>query len=346
MPSREPAVRIASVATAVPPFAMEQQNAGAYLEEHFGARLTPRSRTVLRQVFAHPSVRKRHFAIEDPASLIDEDPDRRVARFTRWAVDLSEQAARKALGQIGLAPADVSRLVVNTCTGYLCPGIATYLIERLGLRARHPRARPRRQRLRRRGGRPPTGGIAPATPPKRAEERARDALRRRGNLQRHVPDGRRPQPDRLERAVLRRRGGGRAVGPRGLARRGGRTGTHRRRQPLRPGAPRRHPLRPQERPAPQPAFDPAPADRPGADGGTGAPPAFGEWPARRRRPALGAASGRRESHRLAPGRARPDRRAVGPRAPSSPSTATSPRPPSGSCCGRSWMQASPPATGA
>ncbi|MGD0999300.1 MAG: type III polyketide synthase [Candidatus Brocadiia bacterium] len=134
MPSREPAVRIASVATATPPFAMEQQNAGAYLEEHFGARLTPRSRTVLRQVFAHPSVRTRHFALEDPACLVDEDPDRRVARYTRWAVDLSEKAAREALKQAGLGPADVSRLVVNTCTGYLCPGIATYLIERLGLR--------------------------------------------------------------------------------------------------------------------------------------------------------------------------------------------------------------------
>ena len=133
MPSREHAVRIASVATATPPFAMEQQNAGAFLEEHFGARLTPRSRAVLRQVFAHPSVRNRHFALEDPACLVDEYPDRRVARFTRWAVDLSEQAARKALSQAGLGPADVSNLVVNTCTGYLCPGISTYLIERLDL---------------------------------------------------------------------------------------------------------------------------------------------------------------------------------------------------------------------
>ncbi len=133
MPSSEHAVRIASVATATPPFAMEQRNAGTFLEEQFGARLTPRSRTVLRQVFAHPSVRKRHFALDDPACLTDEDPDRRVARFTRWAVDLSEQAARKALTQNGLGPADVSSLVVNTCTGYLCPGLATYLIERLDL---------------------------------------------------------------------------------------------------------------------------------------------------------------------------------------------------------------------
>ena len=97
MTSREPIVRIASVATATPPFAMEQQDAGAFLEAHFGAGLTPRSRTVLRQVFAHPSVQQRHFALEDPACLVDEDPDQRVARFTRWAVDLSEQAARKAL---------------------------------------------------------------------------------------------------------------------------------------------------------------------------------------------------------------------------------------------------------
>ncbi len=48
-------------------------------------------------------------------------------------VDLSAEAATKALSLAGLDSSSVSGLVVNTCTGYICPGISTYLIERMGL---------------------------------------------------------------------------------------------------------------------------------------------------------------------------------------------------------------------
>ncbi len=64
---------------------------------------------------------------------MDEDLDARVARFTHWSQELSAQAINRALEQVGLGAGDVSGLVVNTCTGYICPGISTYLIEKLGL---------------------------------------------------------------------------------------------------------------------------------------------------------------------------------------------------------------------
>ncbi len=99
----------------------------------FKDRLTPRSLTLMKKVFAHPSIKKRYFAIEDSESFFGEDPDSRIARFTRWSLELCEQAIRKALADAGLTPADVSTLVVNTCTGYICPGISTYLLEKLGI---------------------------------------------------------------------------------------------------------------------------------------------------------------------------------------------------------------------
>jgi alkylresorcinol/alkylpyrone synthase len=51
-------------------------------------------------------------------------------------VSLSGKAARKALLDAGMGPEDVTALIVNTCTGSLCPGLSTYLVERLGLSAR------------------------------------------------------------------------------------------------------------------------------------------------------------------------------------------------------------------
>lgn len=76
---------------------------------------------------------KRHFAIDDQESFFSESPDSRIARFTRWSIDLSAEAILDALAKAGLTTRDISGLVVNTCTGYICPGISTYLIEKLAL---------------------------------------------------------------------------------------------------------------------------------------------------------------------------------------------------------------------
>ena len=131
--SPNPAVRLAAVATATPPYTADQQEAEAFFLRHYGPRLSPLSLRLLRKFLAHPSIRQRRFALSHPDCLVAEDPDQRIERFTRWALDLSERAGREALERAGLAPADISALVVNTCTGYLCPGLSSYLLERLNL---------------------------------------------------------------------------------------------------------------------------------------------------------------------------------------------------------------------
>ncbi|GJQ59832.1 MAG: hypothetical protein SCALA701_26330 [Candidatus Scalindua sp.] len=95
--------------------------------------LGPKSLSKLAKIFAHPSIKRRHIAVKEIDSLVDEDPDRRIARFTKWAVALSAQAVKEAIDQAGITTDDITGLVVNTCTGYICPGISTYLIEELGL---------------------------------------------------------------------------------------------------------------------------------------------------------------------------------------------------------------------
>lgn len=93
-------------------------------------------RSLAHRLFEHPSILKRNFGFERPEELIDEDPDRRIGRYARWAIELSARAASQAMEEAKVLPEGVSYLIVNTCTGYLCPGISTYLIERLGLPAR------------------------------------------------------------------------------------------------------------------------------------------------------------------------------------------------------------------
>ncbi len=126
-------ISIASVRVAKPPFTITQEQAKTFLLKHYSDRLSSKNLAVLRKIFDHPSISRRHLAIESLECLVNEHPDSRIDRFTHWAVDLSSQAIEKALTQAGLTIDTVSGLVVNTCTGYICPGISTYLLERLGL---------------------------------------------------------------------------------------------------------------------------------------------------------------------------------------------------------------------
>ena len=128
--------RIASVGKASPSFSLEQKLGCELIKKNYADILRPRSIEVLEKIMAHPSIRKRHIAVEGIHELIsfkNEDPDTRIARFTRWGTRLSADAIRKAVESAGIGLDEICVLVVNTCTGYLCPGLTSYIIEDLGL---------------------------------------------------------------------------------------------------------------------------------------------------------------------------------------------------------------------
>ena len=125
-------VSIASLGLATPPYSVKQSEAEAFLRNHYSKVLEPRSLSKMVKIFAHPCVLNRYIAVNDLECLVNEDPDTRIDRFTHWAVELSSQAINNALEQAGITTEDVTGLVVNTCTGYICPGISTYLLEKLG----------------------------------------------------------------------------------------------------------------------------------------------------------------------------------------------------------------------
>jgi len=133
------AVHLAAMATATPPYTVERDEAQAFFDTHYTHRLRSRSLQTMKKLLAHPGIRRRHLALNDTRCLVDEDPDRRIDRFTRWAVELSAQAVGSALCRGRIRADQVAVLVVNTCTGYLCPGLSSYLIEKMGF-SRNTRA--------------------------------------------------------------------------------------------------------------------------------------------------------------------------------------------------------------
>ncbi len=87
-------------------------------------------------LMGNSGIRKRHFAVEDVNEILDFPAQRLYHEFERHAPALAAEALGKALRRAGqgLEARDLDALFVSTCTGYLCPGVSSYVAERLGMR--------------------------------------------------------------------------------------------------------------------------------------------------------------------------------------------------------------------
>ena len=100
------------------------------------ARLTPRSRAILRKVLCGGNgIATRHLALDPLSQAFELTPDVLQARFTTHAPALATQAAERALKDAGCKAGEIDAILISTCTGYLCPGLTSYVSERLGLRS-------------------------------------------------------------------------------------------------------------------------------------------------------------------------------------------------------------------
>ena len=98
-------------------------------------QLTPRSRAILKTVLTGKNgIATRNLALEPLGEVFDLTPDALMARFTRHAPALAAEAAVKALAAADVAAEQIDAVIVSTCTGYLCPGLSSYVSERVGLR--------------------------------------------------------------------------------------------------------------------------------------------------------------------------------------------------------------------
>ncbi len=127
------APRLASLATAVPPYPLDQ----AAVRER--ARLIFRRReaemTRLLPVYDNAGIRRRYSCV--PLDWYGQEVGwrERNALYERHALDLLETAARRALDGAGLAPQDIDALVTVSTTGLATPSLDARLMGRLPFRA-------------------------------------------------------------------------------------------------------------------------------------------------------------------------------------------------------------------
>jgi alkylresorcinol/alkylpyrone synthase len=132
-----PRMLIVGLGTAAPRQCYAQKECWEALQQatQFGD-LNPRSRAILKKILTGQNgIVTRHLALDELTEVFDLNPDTLQARFIKNAPALAAQAAERALADAGCQPEQIDALIISTCTGYLCPGLTSYVGERLRLRA-------------------------------------------------------------------------------------------------------------------------------------------------------------------------------------------------------------------
>lgn len=126
-----------ALATALPPTAYTQAECWQIaLRSPLRERLTKRSMLTLQTILRRDhGIAKRHFALAELERVYDLTPDELNAAFRAEAPRLAGSALTGALAQAGLRADELDALFVCTCTGYLCPGVSSYVAEQLGVRS-------------------------------------------------------------------------------------------------------------------------------------------------------------------------------------------------------------------
>jgi alkylresorcinol/alkylpyrone synthase len=128
---------IAGLATATPAARYTKAECWqAFERSAWFERLEPRSRCIAQSVLQRDNgIEARRLALASLDEVFEIDPDTLHRRFVAHAPQLAAQAGALALRDAGVEPADVDAVVVSTCTGYLCPGLSSHIVERCGLAA-------------------------------------------------------------------------------------------------------------------------------------------------------------------------------------------------------------------
>lgn len=127
---------LAGLGTATPPNRYTQRQCwDALVASDYLPRLAPRSQGILRKVLrGNNGICSRFLSFDDLREAFEMRPDVLDARFAKYAPAIATKAADQALADAGVRPSEIDAVIISTCTGYLCPGLTSYVSERLGLR--------------------------------------------------------------------------------------------------------------------------------------------------------------------------------------------------------------------
>ncbi len=122
---------IQNVETANPSLCLTQQEVLGIVSDTI--KPSGRALHLYKRFLLDDGIHQRYFASDNLQQLLNESVDEKMQRFEHWAVKLSVEAVQKILQNQHYNPQDIDAVFVSTCTGYLCPGLSTYICQQVGL---------------------------------------------------------------------------------------------------------------------------------------------------------------------------------------------------------------------
>lgn len=117
--------------TATPPFYVTQKDAFEFLCANLP--MTAAEEELYRRILLDGKIKGRYLGMDAKTDALETDPDRLLARFMKFGRATAVAAAHRAMADAQVRAENIRGLVVNTCTGYLCPGLSSYIAEDLHL---------------------------------------------------------------------------------------------------------------------------------------------------------------------------------------------------------------------
>ncbi|MCK5686685.1 type III polyketide synthase [bacterium] len=124
-------VKLNSLATANPSWYVPQKEAYEHYNTMF--KLADEERDLYKRLLLDSSIDGRYIGMDNIEQVTETNPDELNKRYLKYGRQICEKAIRLALDKAKLKPDEVGGLVVNSCTGYLCPGLSSYILEDVGL---------------------------------------------------------------------------------------------------------------------------------------------------------------------------------------------------------------------
>lgn len=125
--------KILCVSTVTPGFEYSTEEIVRVADEMWLKHISPDIRRVALKIFSGADIQKRHSAFRLETVFSDMSFEDKNNLYIKAAIDLAEQALKKALDESGIKPEELEFIVSTSCTGFMIPSVDAYLIDKLGL---------------------------------------------------------------------------------------------------------------------------------------------------------------------------------------------------------------------
>lgn len=125
--------KIIAIGLANPEMRLTQEESWLHLNRL--RKLTPLENKYYKKFMLDDGIQARYLALEKLEDIFCNDQDQIIERYNTQAPKLAAKAVLKALEKASLNKESLAYLATASCTGYLCPGLSSYIIEKVGLRS-------------------------------------------------------------------------------------------------------------------------------------------------------------------------------------------------------------------